>query len=146
VALVRSNRTTRPRRGVAATELAALLPLLIFLTLLAVDFGRVFFYSTTLASCARNGAAYLSDEYARKESPYGPNNVSGAALADAPDLMGDPANLPTVDHTTGTDSEGREYVQVTVRYTFRSITRFPGIPTAFTVSRTVRMAKTPPEY
>ena len=135
------RRLSTRRRGAAAAELAALLPLLVFLVVFTVDFARVFYYSTTLANCARNGAAYESDPYGKRESPYA--NVTEAALADAPDLTADPSNKPTVATATGTDAEGRSYVEVTVKYKFRTVSAFPGVPSEQEISRTVRMVRAP---
>jgi len=42
------------RRGVAATELALLLPFLCFLFVITIDFARVFYFDLTVANCARN--------------------------------------------------------------------------------------------
>src|SRR4051794_34883503 len=72
------------RRGVAAVELALLLPFLAFLFVLAVDWSRVFYYSLVVENCARNGAIFSSDPYALVQSPY--TTVQDAALADAPNL------------------------------------------------------------
>lgn len=143
--MARVRTTTRgarpPRRGVAATELAVCLPLLAFLAAVAVDFARVFYYSTTLANCARNGAVYQSDPYARAESPY--QSLTDAALADAPSISGDPTNLPTVTAGGGTDATGAEYVEVTVSYNFRTVSAIPGVPSQMPIARIVRMAKAP---
>jgi Flp pilus assembly protein TadG len=119
--------------------MALLLPLLAFLCILAVDFARIFYFSLTVANCARNGAVYASDAYVREESPY--QSVEEAALADASNLT-NPA--PTVSSTTGADVNGNPYAEVTVTYPFSTITRFPGIPNTVTLSRTVRMSLAPP--
>lgn len=140
--LARPNRRRGgPRRGVAALEFAVVLPVLMFLFMIAIDFGRVFYYSTTLANCARNGAYYESDRYVKRESPY--KTVTEAALADAPNLMGDSANLPAVSSTTWTDANGIEYVQVTVGYKFKTVSGFAFIPSEVDLARTVRMARAP---
>src|SRR5262245_8856944 len=123
------------RRGAAAVELAVLLPLLIFLFAVAVDFARCFHYSVTVNNCARNGALYASDPIVAAESPYG--SVQEAALADASNLQ----PTPTVSSTTGTDADGNAYIEVTVTYAFQSITGYPGIPNAIDLTRTVRMRK-----
>jgi Flp pilus assembly protein TadG len=128
------------RRGVAAVELAILLPLLVFLFLIAVDFGRIFYFSVTISNCARNGALWQSDPYARVESPY--TTLEEAALADAFDL-GDSTNKPEVTSKTGTDSTSNAYVEVTVTYHFRTVTPFPLIPSDTQLSRTVRMPVAP---
>ena len=121
------------RRGASVVELALLLPLLAFLFVIAVDFGRVFYFSVTLQNCARAGALYASDSYVADESPFA--NVEEAALADATDLS--PA--PTIMTQDGTDSGGRSYVEVTAAYPFRSITQFPGVPQQTNLTRSVRM-------
>ena len=141
MALIRiANRNAR-RRGAAAAELAVIAPLLVFLMLIAVDFARIFYKSTTLANCARNGALWASDVYTQAESPY--KTVEQAALTDAPNLMDDSKNLPRVTSTTGIDELGKPYVEVTVAQRFRTVSRFPGIPNDVDVIRTVRMARAP---
>ena len=120
------------RRAVAAVELAVLLPFLAFLFVIALDWARIFYYSETVANCARNGALYGSDPYSSYKSPY--TSVTQAALADASNLS--PA--PTVTSTSGSDSNG-SYVEVTVSYPFQTVTNFPGVPASTNVVRTVRM-------
>jgi len=142
------------RRAVAAVEMAVLLPLLVFLCVIAVDFARVFYFSQTIANCARNGALYQSDPYVRLESPY--KTLEEAVLADAtnlatqativsPGLSGQAVADKTlaVSKAAGVDAQGLAYVEVTVAYTFRTITRFPGVPSTMTLTRTVRMAVAP---
>jgi Flp pilus assembly protein TadG len=113
-------------------ELAVLLPLLVFLFVIAVDFARVFYYSVTLTNCARAGAMYASDPTTSAESPFA--STEEAALADATNLS--PA--PTITTVSGVDG-GRPYVEVTAAYTFRTITGFPGIPNQVNLTRKVRM-------
>jgi Flp pilus assembly protein TadG len=122
---------------VAAVELAFVLPLLAFLCVIAIDYGRVFYYSLTVVNCARNGALYASDPFAPTESPY--TSLKQAALADAGNLT--PA--PTVTSTSGTDVVGNPYVAVTASYTFETITHFPGVPQSVTIVRTVQMRTEP---
>ena len=121
------------RRGAAVVELAIILPLLVFLFVIAVDFARVFYYSVTLTNCARAGAMYASDPTTSAESPFA--NTAAAAVADATNLS--PA--PTVSTASGTDAAGRPYVEVTAAYTFRTITGLPGVPNAVNLTRKVRM-------
>ena len=146
----------RGRDGVAAVELAVLLPFLAFMFVIAVDWGRIFYYSIAVANCARNGALYMSQQQSAKTttSPYtdsgyvnlyanSPNPVTAAALADAPDLT--PA--PTVTSAAAKDGYG-DYVEVTVSYPFHSVTNFSvgifAVPSSTNVTSTVRMY-VPPE-
>ena len=141
MALVRvGNRCREARRGAAAAELAFLAPFLVFLMLIATDFARIFYTAVILDNCARNGALYESDPYYRAESPY--KSTSEAALADAVNI--DQATNPaSVTSTTGVDQNGKPFVAVTVSCRFRTVSRFPGIPSDVDLSRTVRMAPAP---
>jgi Flp pilus assembly protein TadG len=137
-------------------EFALLLPFLAFMFVIAVDWARIFYYSITVTNCARNGALYMSLQQSATttSSPYtdsgyvnlyvnSKNPVSDAALADAPDLT----PTPTVTSATGTDGNGN-YVEVTVSYTFQTVTNFAVgsfvVPSSTDVTRTVRMY-VPPE-
>ena len=131
------HRGCRKRRGVAAVELAVLLPFLAFLFVIAVDYARIFYFSQVLDNCARNGALYASDPVAQASSPY--TSVQQAALADAANL----SPQPTVTSTTGTDAAGNAYVQVTVAGQFKTVTNFPGVPNTVNLSRTVQMRVAP---
>jgi Flp pilus assembly protein TadG len=135
---LRASLHRHVRRGAAATELALLLPLLGGLFLVSFDFARLYYHYSIVSNCARNGALYASDPVAAAESKY--NSVTAAAQADAnPDLN----PLPTVTSTSGTDSAGDPYVEVTVTYPFQTISNYPGLPNPINLSRTVRMRLTP---
>jgi Flp pilus assembly protein TadG len=125
------------RAGVAAVELAVLLPLMSFLFVITVDFARIFNLSLTLTNCARNGAFYGSDPLAAAQSTF--TSIGQAAQAEAPNLS--PA--PTVTSSTGTDGSGNPYVSVTVSGQFQTIFKYPGVPHTTTVSRTVQMRVAP---
>src|SRR5512141_2600269 len=103
-------RLCNGRRGAAAVEFALVSPILLFLFVITLDFGRVFFYSQTVENAARAGALYLSDDATIATSPYA--NVTQAARADASNLS--PA--PTVSSSSGTDADGNPYVRVTVTW------------------------------
>ena len=120
------------RRAVAAVELAILLPLLVFLFIIGIDFARAFYFQLTLTNCARNGAMYGSMDPAHSTDTAG---IQAMALADASNLS--PA--PTVTSTTGSDAQGNPYVAVTVTWTFNTVTNYPGSPGAIVLSRTVQM-------
>lgn len=126
----------RPRRATAAVEVAVLLPFLIFVFVVGVDFARIFYHCLTLTNCARNGAVYGSKDPTHAADTAG---IQAAALADAGNLT--PA--PGVTSTTGTDAAGNPYVQVTCTYTFQMITNYAGIPSSIPLSRTVQMRVAP---
>ncbi len=125
------------RPGAAAVELATLLPFLAFLFFIAVDYSRLFYDYVTITDCARNGALYGCIDAGHAQDAPG---IQNAARADATNLQ----PPPSVTSTTGTDAWGNPYVDVTVAYSFRTITNFPGMPDAVGLSRTVRMRVIPP--
>jgi Flp pilus assembly protein TadG len=131
-----SAASSGQRSGVAVVELAIMLPLLVFLFVITVDFARVFYFSVTLTNCARAGALYAFDPVSAAESPF--TSASQAALADATNL----SPQPVITTTNGVDASGMAYVDVTASYPFTTVTNFPGVP-SLQLSRTVRMFMAP---
>jgi|SRR6266849_741330 len=127
-------RHSRP--GVAAVELAVLLPLLCFLFVLAIDYARVFYVTMTVTNCARSGAIYGSQNPTTANDQTG---ISTAANMDAGNLIA--ANVGVSSSTDSATSP--TYVIVTVTYPFSTITNFPGIASTTTISRTIRLTVTP---
>jgi Flp pilus assembly protein TadG len=130
------NHPKSGRPAAAVVELAVLLPLLAFLFAIGVDFARLYNPYTTVTNCARSGALYGSQGTTQSQDTAG---IQAAALADAGDL----SPQPTVSSTTLTDSDGNPCVEVTVTWTFQTITRFPGVPSSLNITRTVRMRVQP---
>jgi Flp pilus assembly protein TadG len=136
------------RRGAAAAELALAAPVLAFLLVATVDFGRFAYSYVTVTNCARNGAIYASsNSAAQAQSPYA--SVTLAAQADASNLsplptVASPQYSTTYNGTySGTKPSGDGYVQVTVTWTFTTIVTYPGIPSTMNLSRTVTMRLIP---
>jgi hypothetical protein len=141
-------RTSKPaqacRRGAAVAEAAILLSILSFLFVVCIDFARVFYYSLALKNCARNGAYYASDY----PGIYGYGSASAAALADAGDM--NPTPNVTVGYdasSTGTFTSSTPirpgYVQVTVTWTFQTVTSYPGIASTWNLSQSEIMEMAP---
>ena len=124
------------RAGVAAAEFAVLMPFLVFIFLLGVDYARLFYHFVTITDCARSGALYGCIDSAHAQDSAG---IQAAALADATNL----SPTPTITSAVGTDADGHPCVQVTAAYTFRMITSYAGIPSSFDLSRTVQMRVAP---
>jgi Flp pilus assembly protein TadG len=131
------NRANHERKAVASVELAVLLPFLVFLFVISVDFARIFYFSQVIENCARQGALYASDPKAPAYNLY--TSVQQAALADATNLN----PQPTVTSTSGTDQAGNSYASVTVAWQFKTITSYPGVPSNVTLSRKVQMRAAP---
>jgi Flp pilus assembly protein TadG len=125
------------RRGVAAAEMAILLPFLGFMFLVALDYCRVFYATQTLWNCAQTAALYASGT-AKASSEIGAEQAARqAALVDAVDL--NPPLLPenvtvVLDKTTAT---------VTVQYEFPLLTVLLGSNSSVVLQRTVTMGLAP---
>jgi Flp pilus assembly protein TadG len=140
----------RDRSAAAVVELALLLPFLMLLFVLAIDFARIFYFMLTLENCARNGA-YFAGNY---PGIYAYATMNAAVQADAPNLS--PAPTYTINYAT-TESgpytlstpplDSRNlatgFVEVRVNWDFRTISRFPGVPALTTLSRSSRMRMAP---
>src|SRR5947209_8111045 len=137
-------RTPRMRRGIAAAELAVLLPFLCFLFVITVDFARIFYCLLTVANCARNGAVFASScanstAWEGNKTLY--SSIQQATLADGASLN-PPLTTDNITITTGTQN-GNPVTTVTVSYTFRTISNFPGVPPV-TLSSSVAATRAAP--
>lgn len=129
----RASESCRP--GAATVEFAVLLPFLLYLCVIGTDWARLFYYTITVEACARNGALYASDSDYASKCPY--TSAQQAALAEAPTLNA----TATVTTSTTTDSANNSAVICTVTVPFKTITKFPGVPTSQTLTRRVQMRK-----
>ena len=124
------------RSGVAASELALVLPLFVVLFVFAADFGRVFYFQYIVVNAARCGAIYGSS------NPNCAKDVAGIQMkvqAEAKDLD---AQRMQVTSITGIDSAGNPCVDVTVNYPFTMITSYL-ISNELNVASKIRMRVRP---
>lgn len=132
-------RARKQRRGLAAVELAVLLPLLTFLFMITIDYARIFYYSLTIENCARNAAVFACNA-SNYQMPY--SSIAEAAIADGSNLN-PPLTTSNVSVANGTDANNNPTVTVTVNYTFQTITGFPGLPANVNLVRSVEMRVAP---
>ena len=130
------------RRGAAAVELALLLPVLVFCSMMSVDFARVAYVQVTLQNCARNGALYEFYKAAGFSLPTAWSSLSAAASADAPSYMAGDASFSVA--ATSPASSTNNYVTVTVTYAFRpialpSMDGLPSLASPITLSQSATM-------
>lgn len=139
------NRRTRRRSGVAAVELALMLPVLALILGAGTDYSRMFRALVVLSDAARAGAVYGATDKDATSSM-----IQQVALAEAADL----SPPPTVTSTRGTDALGNATIEVTLTYTFQSLVPSPSAPpqnsavwsvfhTSKVLSRTVVMTTDP---
>lgn len=134
------RKTRTNRRGAAIVEFAVLLPFLLYLCIIAVDWARLMYFSQCVNDCARAGAIWASDDEVRLKSRYA--TVTAAALAEAPGIN----PTPTVSQTTDVTAQGKpDWVTVTVSMQFDTISNFPGVPKTQSITRSVRMKVAPQE-
>jgi Flp pilus assembly protein TadG len=131
-----NQRNGSRRRGAACVELAVLAPFLVFMFVITIDYGRVFYYSIIVENAARKGALYGCQDSNHAQDSAG---IQAAALADATDLS--PA--PTVTSASSTDKKGNSTLNVTVAFNMPTITNFPGVPQPVALSRTVTIPVLP---
>jgi len=148
--VIRGSKQRR-QSGIAATELAMVLPFLCFIFAITVDFSRIFYYTISLQYAARDGCYYASNYpglYDFDDSTDQTTNITNAALGESSNISPLPTVATTYDSTyngayTSTTASSTGFVQVKVTYTFHTITNFPGVPSTTTINRSVRMAMAP---
>lgn len=113
-----ARSTLGGRRGVAAAELALILPLFVLLCVVAVDFGRVFYVEYIVINAARCGALYGSTNPSCAQDTAG---IQQRVQAEAKDLD---VELLQITCTKGTDSAGNPCIDVMVNYPFKMITSY----------------------
>ncbi len=133
---LRQQRRVRSRRGVAAVELAALLPVLLFMSMASIDFSRVVYALVTLQNCARNGALYEFNSAAGFGSTY--TSLTQAVTADSGGLT---LNSPTA---SSPGQATNNYVTVTVSCQFSllslpALQGLPGLPGSLTLTQSSTM-------
>jgi hypothetical protein len=133
------------RRGAAVAELAAVLPLLVLLCVITVDWARIMYFTMCVNTCARAGALWASDAETRMKQPQY-TTVTAAAKAASPDIN------PTVQEPARyyTDASGASMVEVTVTLQYSTIANFDlrpwipmNVPKTQTITRKARMMISP---
>jgi Flp pilus assembly protein TadG len=128
----------RPRCGVAAAELAILLPFLALMFGVVVDFCRIFYCSQTIQNCAYVGALYASGAAGPRPELASPAQAAqDAAVAEAVSLS------PAIDRARVATTSSSGMVTVTVSYDFTLLTPVMGSSRTITITRTVTMATIP---
>ena len=136
---LRGGCSKQPRRGIAATEFAAVAPFLALIALGTIDFGRFAKWVISVNNAARNGAYYgavvVNDPTLIRKAAVDDlvNNLEGIKDTDV---------TVTINSST-LDAEGYKLMIVKVDVPFSPITSFLGI-TTLTLSHTAQMRVLPP--
>ncbi len=116
-----TSRLTRRRRGVAAVELALILPVVITIVLGCVDFGRFAYTYIAVTNAAHVGASFASLNPVTSIT-WEDWLVQVRALVAAE--MGssfDPAKITIAPPVITVEDDGQKRVRVTVSYPFRPL-------------------------
>lgn len=122
-------RQTTPgdRRAAAAAELAVVLPLLLFVLLVTIDFGRLAKYQITVENASRNGALYGSG-WDKNKQASNQTDTAGIYNAAYADITNNLENLQSGDVTITSkvikDAAGYDAVDVGVTVRFRPLFSF----------------------
>jgi Flp pilus assembly protein TadG len=122
----------KKRNGAAAVELAVVLPLLLLLFAVGVDFARVYYFAQIVSNGARVGALYASNPDVADRTPY--ETTQEAMRASLGDLQPE----PNITIGEGLDKLGHRYAEVTVQYKYRPVTRFAGLRSSQPLTSTAR--------
>lgn len=133
----------RGSRGQSTVELALIMPVLIMILLLGMDFGRLFY-----ASIAVNNAAWAGAQYGAQNLTAAANSsgMVTAALADGVNITG--LTVPTATQCTCkpgssvarcpanycTYNSDATFVQVGTQAPFHTLATYPGIPSSITLT------------
>src|SRR5205809_8045445 len=101
----KSPRTTRS--ATIAIELVVLLPLLMFLAVIGVDYARIFSRALILETASRNACVYAAQDPGKAADTAG---IQAIALKDLTDV----SPTPTVTSSTYLGTDGFQYVKLTV--------------------------------
>jgi Flp pilus assembly protein TadG len=132
-------------RGLAAVELALLLPLLIFACMAVVDFARVLYAMVVLQNCARSGALYEFYSAAGCSLPAGWTSLSAAVQADAGNMtVTIPSTYNGNSNPYSPQASSGNYVTVTVQSNFTLLTLgsnggLPSIGSSMTLTQSASM-------
>lgn len=133
-------RKQSPRRGTAAVEAAAVMPVVLILLLGCVDFGRVIHTQIALANAARVGAEYGAvHPYAESSREDWELRLRQAATEEVAALSSFYPDQFQLDVAVfGASRDDREVI-VTARYVFRTMVDWPGLPHVLNLNHMVGM-------
>ena len=127
------------RRGSVAVEMAVLLPLLMFLAVVGVDYARIFSRAIVIESASRNACYWAAQHPDKSIDTVG---IQTVAMRDLTEFTSGGVT-PTVTSQLYDGTDGFKHVKVTVTVNFSTITSYPGVPSSTTLSRTTDMRVCP---
>ncbi len=137
----------RRQNGSSSVEMAAILPILVVISLGAVDLGRLFYDAISVANAARSGVSYGS---LNKQRSKNLTKMQQFGVADATNVQGEVTIIATrfcectdgssVDCNESCDEGSKStYVRVRATKTYQTMVPYPGIPGSIPLVRDAYM-------
>jgi Flp pilus assembly protein TadG len=124
----------RPQQGVAATELALTLPIVLLFAFAGADFGRIALFDQVVSNAARTGAeSGAIHKFTAFTRPDWEADVQQAVMDEISNIPNFDASKLAYKLSTTTDADGLERIVVDVSYPFRTIVAWPGLSTEVTL-------------
>lgn len=118
-----TKKNSKSEGGAVAVEFALIVPIFLVLVLGIMEFGRAFNIQVSLSEAARESARYAAVHCT--EATYDPDDATAAALAAAPSVSLDDADVDIQYSGDGTCA-AENNVEVTVTYNTSYLTGLPG--------------------
>lgn len=134
------------RRGAALVEIALVLPILFLFLALIADFGRAYVVANAIDNAASQGAfnaamnSLVDEDYNNWKNAVEQNVRQTLSLYAWFDPNRLTVTVPMPSQSNGLiDSFGVSLVEVKAEYTAQHLIRLPGLPSNYTIIRTIRM-------
>ena len=129
--------SSRPkRRGAALVEAAIVLPVMIVLIGVAVDYSRIFYGNVTLNGASRNGGMYEFDPLNVSQSYY--TDYANAGAADTTNLSSKVTYAKSSTTTSGVTN-----VTISATTSFKTMSSWFILPATKSVTKTLVIHKAP---
>src|SRR3954468_5716629 len=127
--LVRAQlQAHRCPQGVAATELALTLPIVLLFALAGADFGRIAHFDQVVSNAARTGAeSGAIHKFTDFTHPFWAADVRQAVVDEMSNITGFDSSTLVYELSTTTDADGLARIAVDVGYPFRTVVAWPGL-------------------
>ncbi len=140
----RSEKRVRAfAKGQSLVEMAAVLPVLAILLVVAADFGRLYYTNIEVIEAARAGAQYGSQSVTTAANLHGMQTAAqndavnvpgmGAVASQCTCATGSTVTACPTSYCTGSPA-GATFVEVDTSTTFNTLVSYPGVPSSVPLS------------
>lgn len=124
-----ASRRWMRAHGVAATELALTLPIVLLFAFASADFGRIAHCDQIVSNAARSGAeSGATHKFTDFTRPDWEADVRQAVIDEMTNIDGFDESKLEYELSTSFDSDGLVKIVVEVGYPFRTVVTWPGLP------------------